>query len=75
MPPDEVVFCYILCSKEGGRVSDKIKRLIACGFTEKNAEDICFKYGARGDWDGLENFIRGCELLYDDRKEYPKEEF
>ena len=55
-------------------MSDKISRLVACGFTEKNAEDIYFEYGIRRDWDGLENFIRGCELLYNDRKEYPKED-
>lgn len=55
-------------------MSDKIKRLVDCGFTQKNAEDIYFKYGARGDWDALEDFIRGCELLYNDYKQYPKEE-
>lgn len=55
-------------------MSDKIKRLVACGFTQKNAEDIYFKYGARGDWDALEDFIRGCELLYNDYKQYPKED-
>lgn len=56
-------------------MADKVNRLIACGFTEQNALDIYYKYAARGDWDGLEKFIRSCELLYDDQKEYPKEEF
>lgn len=55
-------------------MSDKIKRLIACGFTEQNAVDAYNKYAFRGDWNGLENFVRSCELLYNDHKEYPKEE-
>lgn len=55
-------------------MSDKVKRLVACGFTERNAWDIYYKYAAQGDWAALERFIRGCELLYNDHKEYPKEE-
>lgn len=55
-------------------MSDKVKRLIACGFTENNAWNIYFQYGTLGDWDGLDRFIRWCELLYDDYKQYPKEE-
>ncbi len=55
-------------------MSDKINRLIACGFTTQNAEEIYFQYGVKGDWTGLESFIRGCELLYNDYKQYPKEE-
>ena len=55
-------------------MSEIINRLIACGFTEKNAVDICCKYGAKGEWSALEDFVRGCELLYNDQKEYPKED-
>ena len=55
-------------------MSDKIERLLACGFTKENAEDIYYKYGALGDWLGLEQYVRICELLYNDRKQYPKEE-
>lgn len=51
-----------------------IDRLIACGFTEGNAIDICYKYAANEDWAGLESYIRSAELLFDDRKQYPKEE-
>lgn len=54
---------------------DEIRRLISCGFTAKNAEDIYSKYEAKNDWNGLSDFVRTCELLYDDRKEYPKEAF
>lgn len=56
-------------------MSDKIKRLVACGFTEKNALEIYSRYSRREDWDGLERFTRECELLYNDYKEYPKEEY
>lgn len=48
--------------------------LIACGFTERNAVTIVYQYAARDDWDGLKDLIRRAEILYDDRKEYSKED-
>ncbi len=48
-----------------------VQRLVNCGWTETNAIDTCMYYAAKGDWDGLEKYIRECELMYDDRREYP----
>ena len=47
-----------------------IDRLIACGYTESNARDICEKYAADGKYDELRDFVLLAEQLYDDRREY-----
>lgn len=48
-----------------------VNRLIACGFSEAEAEEIYFRYAALQDWGGLEKYVRAIELYYDDRKEFP----
>lgn len=50
--------------------SELVARLVACGFTESSAWDICMKYSADGNYSGLEGYIHQQELLYDDRKQY-----
>lgn len=50
--------------------SELVARLVACGFTESGAWDICMKYAADGNYSGLEGYIHQQELLYDDRKQY-----
>ena len=55
-------------------MTEKIRRLVDCGFSEKTAIKIFETYYDRKDLNGLESFIRECELLYNDYKEYPKEE-
>ena len=50
--------------------SELVKRLVACGYTESNAIDICQKYAAEGNFSGLLKFIKFVELLLDDRKQY-----
>ena len=50
--------------------SELVARLVACGFTESSAWDICMKYAADGNYSGLEGYIHQQELLYDDRKQY-----
>lgn len=54
-------------------VDELIRRLIAFGFTERNAVDVVYQYMARDDLDGLKDLVRRAELLFDDRKEYPGE--
>ena len=51
----------------GGKL---IQRLINCGYTEANAIDICQKYAADKNLEGLEHFIRLAERFDDDRNEY-----
>ena len=50
--------------------SELVARLVACGFTESSAWDICMKYATDGNYSGLEGYIHQQELLYDDRKQY-----
>lgn len=50
--------------------SELVGRLMACGFTESSAVDVCQKYAADGNFSGLEEFVHSQELLYDDRKQY-----
>jgi len=50
-----------------------IDRLVACGFTESNATDICFKYAADNRWNDLMDYVRANELLYNDWKQYPSD--
>ena len=50
--------------------SELVKRLVACGYTESKATDICQKYAADGDFSGLLKFIKFVEMLMDDRKQY-----
>lgn len=47
-----------------------IDRLRACGMSESSATDICYKYAAQDDEEGLSELVRANELLYDDRREY-----
>lgn len=47
-----------------------IDRLRACGMSESSATDICYKYAAQDDEEGLAELVRANELLYDDRREY-----
>lgn len=51
-----------------------IERLVDCGYTEENAIQICRRYADKGDWIGMESFMRLNELLYNDIKQYPKED-
>ena len=44
-----------------------IDRLRACGMSESSATDICYKYAAQDDEEGLSELVRANELLYDDR--------
>ena len=50
--------------------SELVARLVACGFTESSAWDICMKYATDGNYSGMEGYIHQQELLYDDRKQY-----
>jgi hypothetical protein len=50
-----------------------IDRLMACGFPEGLALEICGKYADKGRWTALETFVRCNELFNDDRKQYPSE--
>lgn len=47
-------------------------RLMACGYTKENATEAVNRY--KDDPDHLEWFVSVNESLYDDRKEYPKED-
>ena len=44
-----------------------IDRLRARGMSESSATDICYKYAAQDDEEGLSELVRANELLYDDR--------
>lgn len=55
-------------------VGETIERLINCGFTEENAVSAFHMYAVRQDWEGLEKLLHNAELIYNDYKEYPKEE-
>lgn len=48
-----------------------VSRLVKCGFTQSNAEDVCMRYAADNRWDDLEDYIRGNELFYNDQRQYP----
>ena len=50
--------------------SKLIQRLINCGYTEAYAIDMCQKYAADTNREGLEHFIRLAERFDDDRNEY-----
>lgn len=50
------------------------RRLVKCGFTTKNAQNVCDQFLARYAADELEHFVRTTELIFDDRKEYAKED-
>lgn len=47
-----------------------IDRLVACGYTESHAANICKKYTAENKYIELEQLIHFVELMNDDRREY-----
>lgn len=55
-------------------MDDKQSRLMMCGFTENNAKQVCDKYRNAGDDYGLERYVRFTELIFDDRREWSREE-
>ncbi len=66
-PPDFLCKDVLILILNGAEL---VARLVACGFTESSAWDICMKYSADGNYSGLEGYIHQQELLYDDRKQY-----
>lgn len=52
-----------------------VARLVACGITETNALSLYENYKNRSDLQGLERYVRLVELIFDDRNEYPKEDY
>lgn len=55
-------------------MDEKVHRLVMCGFTPKNAERVCEKYRNEKDEYGLEKYVRFTELVFDDRREWAREE-
>lgn len=55
-------------------MDEKVERLVRCGFNPQNAEQICDKYRSARDEYGLEKYVRFTELIFDDRREWSREE-
>ena len=52
-----------------------LERLIDLGFSVKEAKQIINNYANERNWDGLELFVSEMDVFYDDRKQYPKEDY
>lgn len=50
------------------------RRLVKCGFTTKNAQSVCDQFMAQYGEGKLERYVRATELIFDDRREYIKED-
>lgn len=50
-------------------MEDDIRRLIKCGFTEKNAIDVCDKFYREHDFHNLERYIRFAEIVFGNERD------
>ena len=53
-------------SKGGDGMDENVIRLVKCGYSEKNAEQICKNFEIDRDEYGLERYIRFAELVLSD---------